>query len=232
MNNELMQDEREALTGDDREAFEKAIEPYLDTLHAAARRDLQYYRLQGAIQDNDFTPEEIVGEGLIHAWERRDRVPGKMSTRGWLLAVQHRAARGVIARQRRHNEEKVISLDAPVPTEGSASDSTQEWFWEWYQPDRVDAWEEITPGIEPVDLDDFVSPETIDRLGEDARGIAVLHHEFQMPLDEVAFTMGQSLNELAETMNGARVTLRERLNEDGTDLEGEASPYGAPDQAG
>lgn len=217
---------------DDRDAFEQAIQPYLDTLRAAARRDLQYYHLQGAIQDNDFTPEEIVGEGLIHAWDRRDRFPERMSVRGWLLAVQHRAARGVIARQRRYNEEKVISLDAPIPTEGNPEDSTQEWFWEWYQPDRVDQWEEITPGVEPVDLDDFISTKTVDELGEDARGIAVLHHEFQMPIEEVAFTMGRSVNELAETMNGARVSLRERLNPEGVDAEGTASPYGAPDQAG
>lgn len=232
MNDSRHAEARAALKGDDKEAFEAAIAPHLDTLTAAARRDLQYYRRQGSIRAEDFSPEEIVGEGLIHAWDRRDRFPDRMSPRGWLLAVQHRALRGLVARQRRLNQEQIISLDAPVPTEGSSSDDTQEWFWEWYQPDQVNTWEEITPGSEPVDTDLPVEGDYLDTLDEDQRHVAVLHHEFEMPMEEVAFALGRSLNEMAEQLNGARTTLRERLNRDGVNLEGRASPYGDPDRAG
>ncbi len=217
---------------DSRDEFEAAVAPHIDTLRAAARRDLQYYRRQGVIRADDFTPEEIVGEGLLRAWEHRDRMPDKISLRGWMLAVQHRAARGLVARQRRLDQEKIISLDAPVPTEGSASDSTQEWFWEWYQPDQVNMWEDILPGSEPVDTELPVEGDLLDTLDEEQRHVAVLHHEFEMPLEEVAFAMGRSLNEMAETLNGARMSLRERLNREGVNLEGKDSPYGDPDRAG
>ncbi len=230
--NDSTADVRAALEKGDKDAFERAVAPHLPTLTAAARRDLRYYQKQGTLRESDLTPEEVVGEGLIHAWNHRDRFPARMSLRGWLLAVQHRAVRGLAARQRRLQQEKVVSLDAPIPTEGAAADSTQEWFWEWYQPDQVNMWEDILPGAEPVDTDLPVEGDLLDELDEEQRHVAVLHHEFEMPLEEVAFALGRSLNEMSETYNGARVALRERLNREGVDAEGQASPYGAPDQAG
>jgi DNA-directed RNA polymerase specialized sigma24 family protein len=226
-------DWRTALASNDKDAFREAVSPHTDTLLAAARRDLFYYRRKGKIGEQDLVPEDVVGEAIVQAWDRRDRLPERMSLRGWLLAVTHRAARGLVARQHTLDTNKVISLDAPVPTEGDPSDSNQQWFYEWYQPDSVVTWEEIPPGAVPTDLTDPLDERFYDLIDdEEARGALLLHQEFDMPADEVAFAMGTSLNELAERIQGARVTLRERMNSEGVDLEGTALPYGAPDQAG
>jgi DNA-directed RNA polymerase specialized sigma24 family protein len=226
-------DWRDALTNEDKDAFRKAVDPHTDTLLAAARRDLFYYRRKGKIGEQDLVPADVVGEAIVQAWDRRDRLPEQMSLRGWLLAVTHRAARGLVARQHALDTDKIASLHAPVPTEGDPSDSAQQWFYEWYQPDSVVTWEEITPGAVPTDLSEPVDGSQLDELeDETARGALLLHQEFDMPADEVAFAVGISLNELAERIQGARVTLRERMNAEGVDVEGTALPYGAPDQAG
>lgn len=39
----------------------------------------------------------------------------------------------------------------------------------------------------------------------------MLHDEFEMPMPEVAFTMGRSINAVAELVDQARVTFRERF---------------------
>ncbi len=224
---------RDALSSGDKDGFRAAIEPHTDTLLAAARRDLSYYKAKGKIGDQDLVPEDVVGEAIVQAWDRRDKLPEQMSLRGWMLAVTHRAGRGLVARQHTLDTEKVISLDAPVPTEGDASDSAQQWFYEWYQPDSVVTWEEITPGSVPIDLSEPVDGRLLDLIDdEDARGALLLHQEFDMDPSEVAYAMGTSLNELAERVQGARVSLTNRMNSEGVDLEGTALPYGAPDQAG
>ena len=224
---------RDALSNGDKDGFRAAVEPHTDTLLAAARRDLSYYKAKVKIGEQDLTPTDIVGEAIVQAWDRRDRLPEEMSLRGWLLAVTHRAGRGLVARQHMLDTDKAVSLDAPVPTEGDPSDSAQQWFWEWYQPDNVVTWEEITPGAVPTDLAEPVDGRLLDLMDdEDARGALLLHQEFDMPADEIAYAMGTSLNELAERIQGARVTLQERMNSEGVDLEGTALPYGAPNQAG
>lgn len=225
-------DWRAAFATGDRDAFQQAVQPYMNTLMAAARRDLRYYQQRGALKKDDLTIEEVVGEGLVQAWDRRDRVPPRISLKGWLLAVQHRAARGLAARERGLRREGAFSLDGPLPSEGSQSDHTQEWFWEWYQPDNVMQWEDITPGRVPVDVEINLEGDRADALEGDARHVLMLHDEFDMEPEEVAFTLGRSVNEIAQVLQLARSSLRERLNENGIDLEGNPPAFGDPDRAG
>ena len=60
-----------ALTGD-RDAFDEAIAPYQDTLLAAARRQVDVQRRIRRLSADGLTPEELVGETLVRAYDGRD----------------------------------------------------------------------------------------------------------------------------------------------------------------
>lgn len=197
----------------DEAAFQKAIKPELETLTTAAKQALAFYAAQGHIHLGDLTPEEVVGETMIYAWQHRERRPAPMSLRGWLLGTQYRVLRGLVHRIEGYREDKVLSLDAPIPTDPStfrATDDTQEWFWEWYQPDAVLTWEDVTPQDEPVTIDAPLNQDLTPDRTETYHAL-MLHDEFEMPMQEVAFTMGRSINAVAELVDQARVTFRERL---------------------
>lgn len=204
---------QETLQKGDQDAFHRLVDPQVDALLRAARHDLAYYIAQGHLHADDLSPEEVVGETQLHAWSHRERCPQRMSLRGWLLGVQHRLLRGLVAQQRAYRADKAISLDERVPINRAALD-TQETFWDWYQPDVEILWEDVIPGVEPVDIEIDLDKDGRDALlplDESARHVLVMHDEFEVPLPEVAFIMGRSVNEIAGMLATARTDLRERL---------------------
>lgn len=194
----------------DEETFHHLVTPLTDTLRRAAQRDLDFYVQQGRLHEDDLTPEEVTGEALIQAWQQRERCPKKMSLKGWLLGIQHRVLRGLVDQYAAYREDKAISLDEPVTLNPDAYDA-QEWFWDWYEPEESLTWEDVTPGQRPVDLSPTLS----------ARGgphdleienyhVLMMHDEFEMGLPEVAYAMNRQVREVAELLEQARASLRER----------------------
>lgn len=201
----------------DKEAFHEIAESFTDTLLAAARKALIFYLKQGHLHPDDLTPEEVVGEALVHAWEHRRQRPPKMGLRAWLLGTEYRVLRGLVEQQKAYRRDKAISLDAPIPTDAAnrAGDDAQEWFHEWYQPDAVLTWEDVTPAQEPIDYEINLE-EGADLFAEnpDAYHVLILHDEFEMALPEVAFSMGRGVEEAAELLDHARVTFRVRIGQE------------------
>lgn len=208
---------QDVLARGDEDAFHRLVDPYVDRLMQAARYDLEYYLAQGYLQKTDFTPEEIVGETQLYAWEHRNQCPDKMSLRGWLLGVQHRLLRQLVERERAYRDDKLISLDEQIPINYD-NWASQESFWDWAQPEggdkQVDLWEDIIPAQTPVDIEidlDKVGRDALLQLDESARHVLVMHDEFEVDLPEVAVIMGRGVNEVAELIELARANLRERL---------------------
>ncbi len=222
-----VEDWHEILEGSDEEAYRQLVEPIAQEMIRAARSDLEFYVERGYLHEEDFTPEEIAGEALIHAWEHRNVKPRQMSLRSWLLGTQYRVMRGLVNNLREYRLEKSISLDEPVPDNPAAHD-TEEWFWDWYQPDQELLWEDVIPSQEPDEVEvpleddqerlrldveqpsdrDFVEQET------ERRHVLTLHDEFEMSLPEVAFTINRTPIAVAELLEKARVGLREREGEE------------------
>ena len=219
---------RRALDGD-RDAFSEALAPYQNDLHAAAERLLDIPRdpVDDTPEDDtaarvDLTPEELVGETLVRAWDRRDRYDaGAMSFRSWLLGLQTRLLSRITRTERRYSERKAISLDEELPTTDE-QEAVGEDFYEFLQPFDVDTYEEIVvdtapqdPAVEGYD-DADLSPEDRALLADatfpDAPHHAtILHDEFDVPLPEVAQIIDASLKETAAMMNLARAGLFARL---------------------
>lgn len=194
----------EILNGSDKEAFQDIVKPHMDVLLDAAQRDLTYYVRNGALHEEDFSSEELVGEGLIHAWRHREVRPAGMPLRSWLLSTQHRVTRGLVGRFRTYRREKELSLDEPVSIAADADD-TQEWFWEWYQPEQELRWEDVIPAGESVD-DALELDGSSERLLEEAdrRHALMLHEDFEMSLPDVSFAINRSPDEVARLLEQAR----------------------------
>jgi DNA-directed RNA polymerase specialized sigma24 family protein len=205
--------EQTSLSEIDEDRFRALVRPYTDVLIRAARSGLEFYQHQGAIREEDFTPEEVTGEALIKAWDLRERRPEAMSLRGWLLGVQHRVLVGMVEQHRAYQDDNAISLDTSAGPNEDADD-VQEWFWDWYQPDSELIWEDVTPSGDPVDYEvslDGEGREAVRALDPDTRHVLTMHDEFEMPLPEVAYTMNLAVNEVAALLSQARASLRERI---------------------
>ena len=217
---------RRALDGD-RDAFEDALSPHIATLHDAAERQLAVERdvVSGEPTDQspvDITPDELVGEAMLQAWDRRERYdPARMGFRAWLLGLQTRALSKYAQRESRYAERKAISLDAEIPT-NEDQDAVGEQFYEFRQPFDVDTYEEIvaqqTPedpavsGFDDADLSDderaLLSDATFQA---EARQAVVLHDEYEVSLSDVAQILNASLKETAASLDLARAGMLARM---------------------
>lgn len=190
----------------DETAFERLVEPFTDEMLRAARADLAYHVDQGHLHDEDLTAEEVVGEALIHAWERRAQRPPEMPLKSWLLGVQHRALRDLVAAHQAYRRDKALSLDEPVRLRPDNQDP-QEWFRLSYEPDLT--LEAVTPAQEPIDIEAPLDPsDATFTLDPDTRHVVMMHDEFDMNLSDVAFVMNLSIEETTGLLKQARTALR------------------------
>ena len=91
---------RAALEGD-REAFQAAVRPYLGELLRGARHEVRYRVALGDFRADDPTAEELVGEVLIRAWQKRHDRHSALPLRVWLLALLYRVAHDLSRREAR-----------------------------------------------------------------------------------------------------------------------------------
>jgi RNA polymerase sigma-70 factor (ECF subfamily) len=232
---------RRALDGD-RDAFEEALAPLQDDLLRFARRQLTLQRRLGQLRPDELTPEELAGEGLVAAYDRRDRFDGKkMRLRAWLFGLQHRALVRVLRREARYAARNAISLNEEVP-QNESQDAVEESLYEFRQPFDVTTYENLIAGSAPADVEitfdggaharerltpeelAFIEREDMD-LPSEARHAALFHDEFELSLPEVAQILDASLKDTAEALELARTTLRQQVGsieefaEDGDDID-------------
>ncbi len=206
-----------ALSGD-RDAFEEALAPHHDTLMDAARRKIAARIAEGELRERALTPEELVGETMIRAFDHRASFdPEQMSLRAWLLGIQYRTLNRLLRTEHRYDDQKAISLDAEVPA-GDEQDAVEEQFYEFRQPFDVTTYEEIIPSQQPADVEidprgRSLSPEELDYLessglGAEQRHLVEFHDEFELSLSEIAQIMETSLQNTAEALGEARMHVR------------------------
>lgn len=209
-------DWQRALAGD-RDAFERALAPYQETLLEHARRQVARYEAEGALGPQDLTPEELFGEMLLRAWQNRTGfAPERMRFAAWLTGLQHRALVRFLREENRHAARRAFSLTDEVPS-GEAQDAVQDTWYEFRQPFDVTTYDELIPGSAPDDValadlpDDERAAYLADALDETQRSALLLHDEFDLSLAEVAQILDASLKDTAEAVGAARASLRARL---------------------
>ena len=191
-----------ALRGD-RAAFQATVAPHLEELLGAARRELSYRVALGNFGADDLTPEELVGEALLRAWQDRYRRPSSLGVKVWLLALLFRVARDLARREARLRRIPTDSLEALVPPEPIYDDDEE--FWEWYQPDELTRWEDVVeaPAMTPEEM--AAADERLTRTPDPrAREVFLLYELHRVPLSETAFAVGLSVTETARLLEEAR----------------------------
>lgn len=206
--------------GGDRDAFHEAVAPYQPAMLAMARRMIAAETAAGTLREDDLTPEELVGEALVAAWNRRGRHdPAKLSPRAWLLGLQTRALARFAHQETRYTRAKAVSLDEEVPANEDA-DAVGESLYEFRQPFDVTTYADLIPGSTPVDIEsgagdvealteDELAALTDANLDPDGRTAVLLHDEFELSLAETAQILDASLKDTAAMLELARVSLRE-----------------------
>ena len=225
----------DAVAGD-RDAFEAALAPFQDDLLRAARREVETHRKNGDLLRQDLTPEELYGETLLAAYERRAAFsPDRFTLRGWMIGLLHRTALSVATEEARYRLRKAFSLDQEVP-DGSDENTVQEQLYEFYQPDDVTTFGELVAGSQPGDVEIAPNAEDRERLTDAERAkldeaidqgalsgtdrqVLLFHDEYALSMSETAQILGASLQDTAAAINGARMSLRQYAGEAGGDAD-------------
>ncbi len=194
--------EWEAVLDGDHQAFRRLVEPHLDELVEAARRDISYYVALDMLSPDDLTPEELVGETLLRAWRDRFRRPRHLSLRGWLLGTQDRVLRRIVQRLQLERELVTLSLEQPYYPETPIYDD-EESFWEWYQPDDVTTWEDVIPDESELIGEELEADQEL-LLRPDERRVLLLNDHHRLSLKEIASIMNLSVQQTAEMLTQAR----------------------------
>ena len=209
----------QALAGD-RDAFQAVVAPHQSRMLAAARRLIATEVAAGTLRPDALTHEELVGEALVQAWERRSQFDAdRLSLRAWLLGLQTRALARFARQESRYTDAKAVSLDQEVPG-NEDNDAVGEALYEFRQPFDVTTYADLIPGSTPVDIEagDGDTAALTDaelaaldgaNLDPDSRTAVLLHDEFELSLAETAQILDASLKDTASALNLARVTLRE-----------------------
>ena len=196
----------QAALGGDRAAFEAMVEPCLEELLQAARRERRRRIALGDFGVDDLTAEELVGETLLRAWHDRQRRPLGLGPKAWLLALLFRVTRNLSRREARLRRMVAASLEAPVPPEPIYDDDEE--FWEWYQPDESTRWEDVVeaPVISPEGQ--AAADEELTRtLDPRTREVFLLCELHRFPLPETALALGLSVTQTARLLEEARQRL-------------------------
>jgi RNA polymerase sigma factor (sigma-70 family) len=195
---EELDDAWKAALAGDRQALQKAVKPYLGELLRAARREVRYRVALGYFERDDPTAEELVGEVLVRAWQKRDDWQPTLPLRVWLLALLYRVAHDLSRREARRKR-ITVSLDDPVPTVPDHE------VWDWYDPDAMTRWEDVVEAYTMTPEDEAVADEALTRaLDPRSREIFLLCELRRVPISEAALALGISVDEAARLLEQAR----------------------------
>lgn len=194
-----------AVLSGDREAFKAIVQPYLDELLEAARREVRYRVALGDFRDKDPTAKELVGDVLIRAWQDRHRRPRELSVKAWLLAELFRTAAN-IARKQAPLKKEAISLEEEVPPPPIYDDDEE--FYEWYQPDEFTRWEDVVDaGVKSPEQAAEAIEVFTRSLDARAREVVLMHELHGLRVPDIALALGLSEEEVVELLKTARQKL-------------------------
>ncbi len=210
----------------DRDAFNQLVESELDSLLESARHELGYYVCVGDFPPSYMTPEELVGQAMVNAWDARAKKPAGMEPRAWLHAMLLRTADALAARRREIQRLEALSLEEEIPKVPLVIDPTyddDEAFYEWFQPDEALKWEDTLPSTSftPEDFielmeatkDEVEARAQAGERPEEAiqlkRRAALLRYRFGFSLEQVCRVLGKEPARIGPLLEDAHGTLGE-----------------------
>jgi DNA-directed RNA polymerase specialized sigma24 family protein len=83
----------------EREAFDRALAPFLPELLQAAQREVRHRLALGQCAPDGPTPEQLLDMALQHAWHERRRLSPSLGVKAWALASLFRTGETLGARE-------------------------------------------------------------------------------------------------------------------------------------
>ena len=194
------------MTAEDREAFERLVEPY--------RRELRLhcYRMLGSLDDAD----DLVQETLLRAWRGFERFEGRSSTRTWLHRIATNACLNALASRRAGARRVLPEALGPPAGRMPAGEPAAEIPWlDPYPDSALEGIADSAPGPdaryemhEAVRLA-FVA--AIQHLPPRQRAALLLHDVLRWSGAETAGLLETSVAAVNSALQRARDTLAKRL---------------------
>lgn len=181
----------------DKDAFRRLVEPYLAELRKAAEHEITYHVCVGDLGTGSVSPDDLVAEVLLKAWDERQRKPETLDLKAWLFGLLHRTADRLVSEEKGTGDLVRVSLDAP-PSDGGAAPG-------WRQPDDFESWEDVIPDPR-TSADEMIAAVEGQpgSLSEPARRILIMHDRHGISIQQVAFVTGTSVARAQEFLLEAR----------------------------
>ncbi len=202
----------DAIINGDCDAFDRLVEAEMANLLESARHEIAGYEAAGDFPPGYITPEELVGEAMIHAWDERMKKPPEMKPRAWLHAMLFRAADTLAAKRREIQAHETQPLEEKLPDAPLVADpiyDDDEEFYEFYQPDEVLKFEDV---IGSIDLEPDLLMEVIEQqpkqLQLKERRCALLRFRFGFGFEQVCRIVGEKPETVARLLQQAEGKVR------------------------
>lgn len=203
--------------------FSALFEDHLPALYNFVRRELAYHVSMGDLHQDDVTPDDVVAAVAVRAQREFVKKPESRDIRGWLLQLALDEVEREVRRSKAESARAVaIEEDIPeTPPQQEVSTLGDE-VLDFHQPDEDLKVEDIvaagTPTPEEIvesrELQQYVA-RTLARLPRAWRRAFVLRYVEDLPVAEVARTMGITTQEVERDLARARDWLRQRLTKVG-----------------
>ena len=194
------------MTADDREAFQRLVEPYRRELH------LHCYRMLGSLDDAD----DLVQETFLRAWRAFDRFEGRASLRTWLYRIATNACLNALS-SRRASARRVLPDERGLAADGmpDGTPATEVPWLDPYPDSALEGVADAAPGPdaryemhESVQLA-FVA--AIQHLPPRQRAALLLHDVLRWSASEIAALLDTSVASVNSALQRARATLEKRF---------------------
>ncbi len=192
----------------DREAFERLIQPQLDSLYRFAARELDAHQRLGDLGPGEVEPADLVNDAVLLAMLHLNHMPEGATLRGWL---RHLVLKQVDREVRRGRRERGLQ---PPSGEGETPDGRP--FWAYFLPAYASSDEPPPPPPLEAEATEAASlADEYERIvhllpGLERRVFTLVAIE-RVPLGEVARIFGQGPDEIRRLYRGAREHLRQLL---------------------
>jgi ribosomal subunit interface protein len=203
-------------------AFNDLVTTLLPKLQRYVEREVAALRASGDLNPRYPTPQDVVDEVLVRAYQRLDQRPTNIDPLHWLYQLTHEVLDGEV-RQHRREGGRAVSIEArpPMPRDYTV-DELDEGVYEFWQPDEMLKIEDVVPVTEETP-EAKVSEEEMRRYFHDAlakmpatwrRAIWLTQAE-EIPIRKVAEMMKTSEDEVTRWIQQADEYLRAKLRDAG-----------------
>ena len=148
--------------------------------------------------------DDLAQETFLRAYRGLDRFRGDAAFGTWVVQIAVHAARDGLRHRRR--QQNVVSLD-----------ELREQSPETADPQALDAWSDPTDAVGDHELQARLV-RALEELPPKYREVFVLHHQHELPYEELAQITGDSVGSLKVRAHRARQLLKERVFEEAAPL--------------